>query len=76
MIPTARQCAATGRLLWLGAVAGCLLVAVAHAQTYPDRPIRLVIPFSAGGPNDLIARPLTEKMSEILGQPFVIENKA
>ena len=48
----------------------------AHAQSYPDRPIRLVIPFSAGGPNDLIGRPLTDKMSEALGQPFVIENKA
>ena len=32
-------------------------------------------PFSAGGPNDLIGRPLTDKMSEALGQPFVIENK-
>ena len=49
---------------------------VASAQSYPDHPIRLVIPFSAGGPNDLIARPLTDKMSEVLGQPFVIENKA
>ena len=47
----------------------------AGAQTYPDRPIRLVIPFSPGGPNDLIARPLTEKMSEALGQSIVIENK-
>jgi tripartite-type tricarboxylate transporter receptor subunit TctC len=48
----------------------------AGAQTYPDRPIRLVIPFSAGGPNDLIARPLTDQMSTMLGQVFVIENKA
>jgi tripartite-type tricarboxylate transporter receptor subunit TctC len=48
----------------------------AGAQTYPDRPIRLVIPFSAGGPNDLIARPLTDQMSTTLGQVFVIENKA
>jgi tripartite-type tricarboxylate transporter receptor subunit TctC len=47
----------------------------ARAESYPDRPIRLVIPFSAGGPNDLIARPLTDKMLEALGQPFVIENK-
>ena len=52
-----------------------LWATVAVAQTYPDRPIRLVIPFSAGGPNDLIGRPLTDKMSESLGQPFVIENK-
>jgi tripartite-type tricarboxylate transporter receptor subunit TctC len=47
----------------------------ALAQSYPDRPIRLVIPFAAGGPNDLIGRPLAEKMSEALGQPIVIENR-
>jgi tripartite-type tricarboxylate transporter receptor subunit TctC len=52
--------------VWLG---------VAHAQTYPDRPIRVVIPFAAGGPNDVIGRPLTDRMSEMLGQPFVIENR-
>lgn len=50
-------------------------VTTARAETYPDHPIRLVIPFPAGGPNDLIARPMTDKMSEALGQPFVIENK-
>jgi tripartite-type tricarboxylate transporter receptor subunit TctC len=48
---------------------------VAQAENYPDWPIRLVIPFSAGGPNDLIARPLTDRMSEVLVQPFVIENR-
>ena len=47
----------------------------AVAQSYPERPIRLIIPFAAGGPNDLIGRPLAEKMSEALGQPIVIENK-
>ena len=47
----------------------------ALAQTYPDRPIRIVIPFAAGGPNDLLGRPLAEKMSEALGQPIVIENR-
>jgi tripartite-type tricarboxylate transporter receptor subunit TctC len=56
-------------------VAALMAGAPAAAQTYPDRPIRLVIPFSPGGPNDLIARPLTEKLGEALGQTFVIENK-
>ena len=51
------------------------LAPVAFAQSYPDRPVRIVIPFAAGGPNDLIGRPLAEKMSEALGQPFVIENR-
>src|SRR5262245_51950621 len=52
------------RLLVAATLAGLGLAAVrgtpARAETYPDRPIRLVIPFSAGGPNDLIARPLTD----------------
>jgi tripartite-type tricarboxylate transporter receptor subunit TctC len=56
-------------------VALVLAALSAVAQSYPDRPIRLVIPFAAGGPNDLIGRPLAEKMSEALGQPIVIENK-
>src|SRR5262245_23453819 len=67
------------RLLVAATLAGLSLAAAwgtpARAETYPDRPIRLVIPFSAGGPNDLIARPLTDKMAEVLGQPFVIENR-
>ena len=52
-----------------------LFAPAAVAQSYPERPIRLIIPFAAGGPNDLIGRPLAEKMSEALGQPIVIENK-
>ena len=69
-----------GRALSQAAAVAALVIAVqsvppAAAQTYPDRPIRLVIPFAAGGPNDLIGRPLAEKMSEALGQPIVIENK-
>ena len=56
-------------------VIAALSAAAALAQSYPDRPIRLIIPFAAGGPNDLIGRPLAEKMSEALGQPIVIENK-
>jgi tripartite-type tricarboxylate transporter receptor subunit TctC len=62
-------------LVIVALVTTALFAPAAVAQSYPDRPIRLVIPFSAGGPNDLIGRPLTEKMSEALGQPFVIENK-
>ena len=56
-------------------VMAALSAPAAVAQSYPERPIRLVIPFAAGGPNDLIGRPLAEKMSEALGQPIVIENK-
>src|SRR4249919_3644184 len=47
----------------------------AHAQTYPAKPIRLVVPFSPGGSADLTARTLGQKMGDLLGQPIVIENK-
>lgn len=47
----------------------------ASAQQWPDKPIRLVIPYSPGGGNDVIARPVALKLSERLGQPVVVENK-
>lgn len=49
----------------------------AHAQqTYPDRPVKLVVPFPAGGPVDSIARIIAEELKEKLGQPFIIDNRA
>jgi tripartite-type tricarboxylate transporter receptor subunit TctC len=45
------------------------------AANYPNRPVRVIIPFAAGGGNDLFARLVGQKLSEILGQPLVIENK-
>jgi tripartite-type tricarboxylate transporter receptor subunit TctC len=47
----------------------------AAAQDYPTQSIKLIIPFGAGGPNDLIARPLAQKISESIGQAIVIENR-
>lgn len=49
---------------------------VAHAQEYPTRPVRVIVPFAAGGPNDLAVRPLAPKLQELLGQPFVIDYRA
>jgi len=46
-----------------------------HAQTYPSRPIRLVVPFPPGGSSDGVARVVVQKFSEGLGQPVVIENR-
>ena len=46
----------------------------AHAQTYPARPITLIVPFAAGGPTDVVARIVGEHMSRTLGQQVVIEN--
>jgi len=55
-----------------------LLVCVgpAAAQTYPSKPIRVINPWTPGGPADLVARPIMQKLSEALGQPIVIENRA
>ncbi|HEX2216703.1 MAG TPA: tripartite tricarboxylate transporter substrate binding protein [Xanthobacteraceae bacterium] len=47
----------------------------AGAQSYPTQNIKLIIPFGAGGPNDLVGRPLAQKVSEAIGQTIVIENR-
>lgn len=47
---------------------------IARAQTYPTRPITLVVPYPAGGPTDIVARLIAERMRVSLGQPIVIEN--
>jgi tripartite-type tricarboxylate transporter receptor subunit TctC len=52
-----------------------LFVTPALAQTYPSKPVRMVVPFPAGGPADLVARLLSSKLSETWGQPLVIENR-
>ena len=57
-------------LLLLGLVA-----AAAHAQTYPAKPIRLLVPFAPGGSSSIVARLAAEEMSKGLGQQIVIENK-
>jgi tripartite-type tricarboxylate transporter receptor subunit TctC len=52
-----------------------LVAAPAWAQDFPSRPVRLVVPFAAGGPADIQARWLSVKLAALLGQPVVIENK-
>jgi len=64
-----------------GAVAACVLglaslaAGSALAQQYPAKPVRMIVPFPAGGPADLVARLLSAKLPEIWGQPLVIENR-
>lgn len=58
-----------------GLVLGAALVSQAMAQTFPARPIQLVVPVSAGGGTDVMARTVGQKVGELLGQPVVVENK-
>ncbi len=55
--------------------AAAIFAAAAHAQDYPTKPIRIIVGYTTGGGNDLIARLLAPKMSESLGQPVIIENR-
>jgi tripartite-type tricarboxylate transporter receptor subunit TctC len=52
-----------------------LLPALATAQDFPTKPIRLIVPFPAGGPNDIIARVVGQRMSELIKQPVLIDNR-
>jgi len=52
-----------------------LFPAVAAAQDFPTKPIRLIVPFPAGGPNDIIARVIGQRMSELTKQPVLIDNR-
>jgi tripartite-type tricarboxylate transporter receptor subunit TctC len=55
----------------------CLLAsALVHAQEYPTRPIRLIVPFAPGGASDFVARIIQPKMIELLGQQIVVDNRA
>src|SRR5262249_11700762 len=57
------------------AIAAPLLSGTACAQSYPARPVRIIVPFPAGGGVDAVARLMGQRLSDRLGQPFVIENR-
>ncbi len=61
--------------VWLAA-ASLLVTNTAQSQDYPSRPVRVIVPFAAGGPLDLVARALGDKLAARLKQPFLIENRS
>ena len=65
------------RLLQIAALAATLpaTTKIAMAQSYPTKPVRFVVGFPAGGPNDILGRIVAQWLSQKLGQPFNVENK-
>jgi tripartite-type tricarboxylate transporter receptor subunit TctC len=60
----------------MAALAGALLATGLHAQTYPSKPIKVIVPFPPGGGTDIIAREVTQKVATATGWTLVVENKA
>lgn len=63
------------RTIFLSCILGLPFAASAETSSYPDRPVTFIVPFAAGGPTDLMARVLGEKLSKSLGQSFVVQNR-
>jgi tripartite-type tricarboxylate transporter receptor subunit TctC len=62
-------------LLYLSAAFFILIAQASNAQTYPDRTIKIIVPFATGGPTDIMARVIGQKLSTAWGQAVVVENK-
>ncbi len=58
-----------------GGIASAFAVSAAHADTWPSRPVRIMVPFAAGSPLDLPARAIADQLTEALGRPVIVENR-
>lgn len=61
---------------WLAIIGLCSMAFAAQAQNWPTQPVKVVAPFAPGGSVDIVARLLSQKMSETFGQPFLVENRS
>src|SRR5258707_5246119 len=77
----AARCAAVGTrsglacLICMLALADAVAQGSADSQSYPNRTVRIIVPFPPGGPTDILTRVLAQRLSEVWGQPVVIENQ-
>ncbi len=62
-------------LILAGAAAALLAATGAHAQAFPSKPIRIVVPFAAGGPADITARTISPRLTELLGTTIIVDNR-
>ena len=74
-VTVSQGCVMIARRALLAAIAALALVGPAAAQSYPARVIKLIVPYTPGSPNDVMARLLTQHLAPRLGQPIVIDNK-
>ncbi|ANC42938.1 Bug family tripartite tricarboxylate transporter substrate binding protein [Pandoraea pnomenusa] len=65
----------TSRRFWLAAISAIALYGTVQAQTYPSKPIRMVVPYAAGGAADITARVIAKEMAQSLGVPVVVDNR-
>jgi tripartite-type tricarboxylate transporter receptor subunit TctC len=63
-----------GRAVFLLVAVSILAITESPARVFPSRPVTIVVPFAAGGPTDVVARIVGERMTTSLGQPVMIEN--
>jgi tripartite-type tricarboxylate transporter receptor subunit TctC len=75
MSPALLPTQTTRRLFALGLALLICGAATARADDYPSKPIRMIVPFSPGGPVDIMGRQMAQKLSDVLGQPVIVENR-